>query len=149
MPDPNIVALAKVVKEKALKVARDGLRIGTHRIDMTVRIVGSMNVGADGTTEIRDSVDYKNAFTTVVAMFVNRCRKIGQPLTSELIADLIRISMKQDEIAASMGSTVKEIVETIERDITSVTGTKPKKGSVTTKLEVESIGLSERLRVAS
>lgn len=136
--DANVVALAKTVKDKALAAAREGLAIGVHPIDCLVRITGTIKVGADTTTDVREgSVVYKDAFATVCGMLVEQCRRRGEPLSTELLEDLIYMAMRQDETASGVADEMMEMIESAERDCTKVTGTKPKKGTVTTKLVYE------------
>jgi len=142
--DARIVALAKVVKEKTLSTAREGLTVGTHSVDCLVHITGSIKVGEDTEMEVRSpAVNYKAAFATVCGMLVEQCRLRGEPLSNELLQDVIALAMRQDEIAANIGGVMSDWVEAAERDCTKVTGTKTKNGSVTTKLEYEFKGLSQ------
>ena len=137
--DARIVALAKTVKKTALDAARQGLSVGTHSVDCTVHITGSIKVGQDTVTETRGSVDYKRAFATICGMFVEQCKRrdVREPLSDELIGELIDIAMRQDELAASIAEDMIATVEITERDCTKVTGTKRKNGTVTTKLNYE------------
>jgi len=145
--DARIVALAKVVKEKALSAARQGLAVGTHPVDCLVHITGSIKVGADSTTDVRGTIDYRNAFATVCGILVGQCKLRENPLTDELLRDLIGMAMRQGDNAVKIAEDVMETVETIERDCTKVTGTKPKKGTITTKLDY-SLAASEQTQAA-
>lgn len=145
--DVNIVALAKVVKDKALANARAGLSVGTHSVDCLIHVTGSIKVGSDGETDVRGkSVDYKGAFATVCGMLIQQFKLRNQPLSEELLEDLIGVAMRQDEIATNIGDTMLGIVDSVERECTKVVGTKKKKGTVTTKLKYKFV---EMLALAS
>ena len=134
--DVRIVALAKAVKDKAFAAAREGLSVGTHPVDCRIHITGSLKVGEDGQTDIRGQpVNYKGAFATVCGMLVQQCKLRKQPLSDELLEDLIGMAMRQDELASKIGDPMLKIVESMERDCTTITGTKTKRGPVTTKLD--------------
>ncbi len=136
--DARIVALAKAVKEKALTDAREGLKVGTHPIDMTLHIIGSIKVGEDGRTDVRGkAIDYKGAFATICGILIQQLKLRNNGTLDPAIKGMIGMAMRQGKIATVIGDATKEIVETIERDSTQVTGTKLKKGSVTTRLEYE------------
>ena len=136
--DVRIVALAKTVKDKALAIARDGLSVGTHEIDCSIHITGSIRVGEDGQADVCGApINYKGAFATVCAMLVEQCRLRKQPLEDSLLDELIEMAMKQGELAAKIGNIMDEKIAAVERDCTRKIGTKKKRGSITTKLEYE------------
>ena len=132
----NLVAIAKMVKKKVLETARQGLAVGTHPIDCTVHITGTINVGKDSEVDATSgSVDYKAAFATVCGLLAEKCRQNGSILSAEMLRNLIGMAMRQGEVAESAASVMAELIEAEERECTKVTGKKTKKGSVTTKLE--------------
>lgn len=47
MTEATVTALNNLVEAKALKAARAGLAVGTHQVDVTVRVTGTVTVGED------------------------------------------------------------------------------------------------------
>lgn len=139
MTDVRLVALAKVIKDKALKNARQGLSIGTHNLDFAVRVTGFLKVGENG--ESRETVDWKAAFATAIGMLQEQCSLREVELTQEQIADLIGVIFRQDTAAMAFSAPFVALIEREENRFTRVTGTKPKNGSITTKLNCEFVPL--------
>ncbi len=124
----QIVALSKTVKDKALTAARDGLEVGTHPIDCLVRITGSIKVGEDTETDVRDTVNFKNAFVAILDVLKKR-----HDINDDLLSDLIGMAFRRKDA----NETIVALIDAEERDCTKVTGKKKKRGSVTTKLIYE------------
>ena len=66
MDNVQTVALAKVVPEALLKVARGGLAPGVHDVDLTVRLHGQIKVGEDFDVAPTVSIPIKEALAAVI-----------------------------------------------------------------------------------
>jgi hypothetical protein len=64
----EITALNNIVQAKALKAARADLAVGTHQVDVTVRVTGTVTVGEDYTRTPTVGVPVKE----VLALFLAR-----------------------------------------------------------------------------
>ena len=133
MQNTETVALAKVVKENALSTARNELTAGSYEVDCLVAIQGTMKVGEDTKVDVTEgSVDYKAAFATSCGILAQLMA--DQKKKPELLEELIELSMRQGDVAENVAKNVVDFIKTTERSMKKVVGTKPKKGTVTTKL---------------
>lgn len=134
--NPQTVALAKVVKTKDLTSAREGLSVGSHAIDCWVRITGSIKVGEDTVIDVRGNPpNYKAAFASIFGLMTEQLARQGRDLTAEQKRELVEVALRQSENIAKLGNEIMPTVDAVEYDMTSVIGTAPRKGAVTTKLE--------------
>lgn len=88
----ELVALSHAVKDSAVKVARKGLRAGRHKIDMTLRIAGDIQIEPDVTRRIPSKLDDSRLLLALVDL-VNR---------GLLSLDSIRDSAQSAETGRSM-----------------------------------------------
>jgi len=129
------VALAKTVKEKALKAARNTLTPGVYSVDCIIRLRGSIKVADDQVVDARTgSINYKAAFATVCGMLREQSEKHGHPLDEKQFMALLTMAMSQGDAATAFADSTKQVLEAVERKFTKPAGTVVRKGQVTTKL---------------
>lgn len=66
MDNASTVAIVKAIAKRSAEAARDGLAAGTHEIDITVRIAGTLTVGEDTDKVPTVSIPLKEA----LALFI-------------------------------------------------------------------------------
>jgi len=130
-----ILAIAKVMKKKAVDQARDKARPGKYAVDFKASVTGTITIGEDYEKTPTVSIPYKKAFAALC--YVAGCtgkHGIGK------IQRAMEIALAESGDAAEEMSKLIPQVERIEEDVISpMLASLPKttaKGPVTTKLEV-------------
>lgn len=133
------LALSKSVKEAAEKAARAETNAGTHEVDFTVRIKGTLKVGEDYEKKSSCSIPFK----AVIALMAQRMgfqRDAAIALITECVADAMKANMSKGDVATSEGAEDDMGLETIYKDmIDKACETLPKtptKGAVKANLEI-------------
>jgi len=119
------VAIAKVIKEKALKAARASIESGEYRIDSTVSIKGTIRVGEDSEAIQANKVPWE-ALVSVLASKVN----------DETLAKAVEQACGVVDTTA-IKEKAKALVDNLKGETTSL-----RKGQVTTKLQIEELQTS-------
>jgi hypothetical protein len=132
--DTNLcsLALAKVIKEKAGKAARDSVKPGKYPVDFVARITGSLNVAEDGKRNVRAEVDYKKAFGLLCDTLVKRYG-LDESILEDVIRSIVESTLKFGQVSGATAT----IIETVEQETTEIVASVDRRGSVTTKLKVE------------
>lgn len=123
----DTAAVACVIKEKAAKEAKAGLKVGTHGVDVTVRIRGTVTKGEDFEQAVTASIPWQRI---ALALFDKMARQIGPKAVREAIE-----SFKD-------GETVEEFVEELNAagnmlaEAMTLGCTKMVNGKVTTALTI-------------
>lgn len=137
----NTIALAKAVAEKTTKAAREGLAVGTHEIDMTVRIHGTMTVAEDTSKVPTVSIPMKET----LALFIKYSGITAQHATALLTRAMTEALAANDEgeqgtegkgailaalpiLESTMANVVKPMLESLPKT--------PVKGAVKTKFNI-------------
>jgi hypothetical protein len=121
LTDAHVVAVAKAITEDELKKARPNLEPGTHRLDVTVRIHGTLKVGEPYTQNIVGKVDWCG----IAALAID---KLSGVTVMSLLAELEEGGPEIEDLKASTQAIVGDLKGT-----TKV----PCNGKVTPRIAVE------------
>ena len=139
--DVETLALAKAIKEKALKDARKNLTVGTHNVDVTAHISGTITVGADEEFIPTVCVPLKAA----MALFIRYCgitRNAAETALVKAMTEALNNAQRGAETVDTVAGAISEeesIIAACEAQVTKMMGALPKQtrsGKVTTKLTV-------------
>jgi len=138
------IALAKAIKDAAAKVARKGLSVGTHEVDFSAKISGTLTVGEN--EEYIPTVHIPLIAT--MAFFIRRCgitRAFALESLREAMTEALETEKKGAEtIAPEIAKDIEDIKEMLTQ-VTEMLGQLPKQerqGKVTTKLTVTPLELA-------
>ncbi len=133
-PTPlQVIALAKVVKQKSSDAARDELDVGVHQVDLVARVKGTITVGPDTERVPTASIPVKE----VLALLVQRAGAL-RGNTIALIRDCLTEALSEG--VKGQGSLIKEFDAHFGAEIDRVLAslpTTPVRGAVQTALELE------------
>ena len=91
MDNASIIALSKAVKDKDAKDARSALTPGEHLVDVTVHIVGSLEIAPD--TEKTSTSSLLSEEFLIIALKMSGCTR---ERACEIISDLAKQSVNGD-----------------------------------------------------
>lgn len=134
----NIVALANFITANDLKVARPNVAAGNHDVDVTIRVTGTISVGADYTTTPTVSVPLKET----LALFIAYCgitREAAINLMTRAMTDAISQTGKGKGALAGVDQ-VEQTIERVEATMASLPK-QPRKGPVKTKLTYAEVAM--------
>ncbi len=134
LDDVAITALNKLVKEKVGKAARANLGAGTHPVDVTIRVVGTLDVAPDTSRVPTVSIPLKE----VLALFIARAggtREGSVALLRSCMHDALRLGPTGVgaiegvvEVDAAYVAMVAELTASLQKT--------PVRGDVTANLAV-------------
>jgi hypothetical protein len=133
----NSIALSKLA---AAAGARGVLTPGQYAVDTTVRVTGTVKVGADYDTAPTVSIPLKET----LALFIHRCgvtREAAIVALREAMAEAIAVDGKGQGALSETMPIVNETMARVESDIIAHLPRQNRKGAVTTKLNVEELQL--------
>ena len=134
----GLIDLYKAISEADAKRARKGLAVGEHNVDMTVRISGRINVGADEQYIPTISMPWKET----AALLLHRMgfqRDAAIAILVEIVGTAIGASGHgQGSIAATM-PLFDEALAVVEQRVTSQLPMATRNGKVKASLAVEEI----------
>ena len=139
MKNAEIIALAKVMKEKAVKEASQELEAGRYELDMLVRILGSFTKGEDYETTVPNKIN----FTLLAAMALS---KVNIETRNSIIDEFIT-AMENPEELEKLAEEIKVGVQKKLDKIKGMTKTTAT-GKVTTDLSAEVVGAAKIVRIA-
>ena len=123
------LALSKAITDKdALKVARENITVGSHEVDVTVRVRGILKVAKN-----TESTSYDVDAWSLLAATLNKLKKATGENVS--LPDLVACAGKFN--ATTVDKLKKSATATIKERATAVKT--PKNGSVSPSLIVEAI----------
>ena len=134
MDNLKIIALNNLIETKAAKAARAGLSVGTHQVDMLVRVQGTVSVAADTEKVPTVSIPVKE----VLALFIARSgatREASLKLLSECLTDALKDGVKGEGAIKAAAEMDKEFEARIKA-LTAALPKSPVKGAVKTDLTV-------------
>ena len=135
MNNINTVAIAKVVKERALKIARNELGPGEYAINQLFLVEGTLKVGEDYKKTPTTSIPILDA----MALLVHDAGITG-PHALAAIKNAMQRALDQDFSVKAAISAMRGNLETAERQVRATLAELPKvpaKGPVTTKLTIQ------------
>ena len=138
MNNATIIALAKVVGAKESAAARNGLGIGRHEVDFTVRVRGSMVVGADTNKIPTVSIPMKET----LALFIRYCgitREAAMAILERAMNDALEQGPQGAGAIAEALPMIAEIEASIVNPLLARLPKTPVKGAVRTNLEFTEI----------
>ena len=139
MKNAEIVAIAKVIKDKVVKEASQELEAGRYELDLLVRILGSFTKGDDYQTTVPNKIN----FTLLAAMALS---KVNIETRNSIIDEFITAMEKPAELeklAEEIKVGVQKKLDKI-KGMTETTAT----GKVTTDLSAEVVGAAKIVRIA-
>ena len=131
------IALNSLIETKVAKAAREGLEVGTHQVDVTVRVTGSLTVAEDTEKTPTVSIPVKE----VLALFVARSgctREASLKLLRECLTDALAEGTKGEgaiDGAVDIDAEFKAMVSTLTASLPKT----PVKGAVKAKLTVTEV----------
>ena len=137
MDNLKIIALNNLIETKAAKAARAGLSVGTHQVDMLVRVQGTVSVAADTEKVPTVSIPVKE----VLALFIARSgatREASLKLLSECLTDALKDGVKGEGAIKAAAEMDKEFEARIKA-LTAALPKSPVKGAVKTDLTVSEV----------
>lgn len=138
MNDIETVAIAKVVKAAALTAARNELEPGRDQpVDVTIRVFGTINVGEDG-----NRIPTVNIPIIAAMSLMLHDAGITGPHAVAAIMRAMRRAIENDEKATTILDGMRENMDEAERKVRAALAALPAvsvKGTVTTKLEIETV----------
>lgn len=161
MNDIQTTVLAKVVGDKEAKVARKGVLPGSHPVDFTVRLHGSMKVGEDYERAATTSIPWLEVTTLYREVFrgaideliakidsgagVTRADLTGMAsagvLTTNVLVDCIRKALENGSSAVgTIEDKVKEVeagVEKLKKELVDKAPKQQVPGKVSLDVEVD------------
>ena len=135
----TVTALNSLVEAKALKAARAGLAVGTHQVDVTVHVTGTITVGEDYTRTPTVGVPVKE----VLALFLARSgalRETNVALLQECFTEAMADGKGKGKDA--LKDAVADLDAVWADQVDAILATLPPaqvKGPVTTKLAVAEV----------
>lgn len=129
------LALSKLITDKAEKSARSSLSPGTHDIDLTVHIHGSMAIAEDTTKAATASIPLLAA----LAFAIDAAGAVGPAVEKAILAGVARALREGEEGAAGLECR-KGLLERIEQLKDAIASTLPRvpvKGAVRAVLAVD------------
>lgn len=133
----QIIAVTSLVKESAQKTARAALDVGTHDVDITLRVVGTIDVASDTTRVPTVSIPLKE----VLALFIARAggtREGSIALLRGCMADALALGPEGVGAIADVVDIDAVYVEQVQAITASLPRT-PVRGAVRADLRVEVI----------
>jgi hypothetical protein len=131
--DLNTTAVAKVIKDKALKEARATLMVGTHEVDTVVRIKGTITVGEDYEERIVGKADAWTLLEVALS-------KLNGVTVEMLVREALNGTINTETVKAQ----AEQAMETVKEATLTIC-----KGKVTTKLEAEFFNTSAAMKIAA
>lgn len=133
----TVTALNNLVTTKALKLARVGLAVGTHQVDVTVKVTGTVTVGEDFTRIPTVGIPVKE----VLALFLARSGAL-RDANIKLLQECFAQAFAQDSKGEGALKAAAELDSVFEDQVTAILASLPPapvKGAVTTKLTVSEV----------
>ena len=131
---PNeTMALAKVVKKATMDKARKELTVGTHEVDFTARVKGTITVGKDEMVTPTANIPLK----ITLALFVRYSGITGDSALSALERAMTEALNSGDTAETNIAEIA--LLDKAQAKIEAMLGNLPKvskPGKVTTKLEI-------------
>lgn len=161
MNDIQTTVLARVVGEKDAKAARAGVAPGSHPVDFTVRVHGSMKVGEDYERAATTSIPwlevttlYREVFRAAIDELVGKIDEghavtrsdltsmaTAGVLTTGVLVDCIRSALEKGSSAVgTIEERVKEVeagVEKLKKDLVAKTPAQKVPGKVSLDVAVD------------
>ncbi len=136
MTDLETIAIAKVIKDAAIKRARRELEAGKNQeVDVLVRVFGTINIGDDYDRTPTASIPLLDA----LALAIHDAGITGQAAVNAIMRGMTR-ALEMDEDSKLIIGSMRENLDAAERKIRAGLEELPKvpcKGAVTTSLTVE------------
>ena len=127
------LAVAKVIKDAALKAARSDMQPGVYDVDFTVKIDGTITVGHDYQAEVPNKA---KPWNLVVALMAEIERL--QAATGKVGIDLDKILAAAETMDPTLVEKAEEAANEAAAKLKAAT-LSPCKGKVTTKLTVTKV----------
>lgn len=140
------LAVAKVIKDTALKTARHEVDPGIYPVDTLVHITGTIRIGEDEEYIPTTSIPVIDA----LALMLHDAGITGPNAINTLMRAMTR-ALNQDEDAKAIIKGLRSDMEEAEAKVTAALDTLPvqiRHGKVTTKLTITEIVAQENRRVA-
>lgn len=136
-PNEAILAVAKVVKDKAASAASKEVAPGEYKIDLLVRILGLIKKGEDYTQTVSDkiTVDWK----LLACLFANKLNKETQNVVTEEFIAAMDNPEAQAELADDLKRSVENRISKVKKVAERIVNCS---GKVTTDLSMELVGAS-------
>jgi len=135
--DTNLqtVALAKLVgeKTKTFIAARAALTEGTHNVDCTIRVTGTLHVGTDYDTAPTVSIPLKETMALFIA-YSGITREHAINVLTRAMTDAIAANGKGKGALAEKLTVVEETMTRVEEDIIALLPRQDRKGPVKASL---------------
>jgi multidrug efflux pump subunit AcrB len=127
------VAVAKVIKEKAVKEASKNLDPGKYDVELLVRILGSFTKGEDYEQRVTAKINY--ALLASLAL-----SKVNKETRDTIVEDFL-MSMGRSETSDEHKKLIDQIKDEIQPKLDEIKGMTTTKmtGKVTTDLSIEVI----------
>jgi hypothetical protein len=102
------LALAKLVAEKAEKEARAAVKPGVHLIDMTVRVRGTIKVGADFQGKVATRIPWQRLAAVLFS-------KLNDVTMESVVAEALAMTDEQETaVKASAEHAIEKLVASTE-----------------------------------
>lgn len=142
MESTEIVAVAKVIKDKVAKEANKEVEPGRYDVDLLVRVFGSFTKGEDFEQKLTAKIN----FTLLAALALS---KVNAETRERIVEDFI-MAMGRSETSEEHTKLINQIKDEIQpklNEIKEMTVTKMT-GKVTTDLTAEVVGGGKVAKVA-
>lgn len=133
MNNATIIALSKAVKKTVSDAARNGLVMGKHEVDFTVRVRGTMDVGADTEKTPTVSIPMKET----LALFIRYCgitREAAMGILERAMNDALEQGPQGAGAIAEALPIIAEIEASIVNPLLARLTKTPVKGAVRSNL---------------
>ena len=135
----NALAVTKI-KDTWIPDPRAMIVPGKYRVDVAVRINGTINVGEDYDTAPTVSIPLKETLALFIAYSGITRQAAITALRRAMVDSIAESGCGQGALSAAL-PVVDETMATVQNEIINQLPRQPRKGSVTTKLTVQELGM--------